>query len=293
MNIIRTIAEMREEARENARRDASVGFVPTMGALHEGHVSLMQRSREDNDVTVASIFVNPTQFNEQDDFDKYPRTFEQDCEILEAAGVDTLFAPAAEEMYHPRHQTSVAVAQLADHLCGISRGRRHFMGVCTVVSKLFNCVQPTRAYFGQKDAQQALIIQRMVIDLNFPVEIVVCPIVREKDGLAMSSRNRRIADDLRDSALTLVRSFGYACGMLKDGERDAQTLINGMMEFILRDRRVEVDYVSIVSPETLEDVATVEDFSLIAGAILIGDVRLIDNILVTPEGPARGQIEFI
>jgi pantoate--beta-alanine ligase len=264
---------------------ADRGFVPTMGALHEGHLSLARRSGEENDVTIMSVFVNPTQFMPGEDYDSYPRTWKEDLELAEEIGVDIVFHPTAEQMYPPRRQTTVQVHELAKRLCGMSRGLGHFIGVATVVAKLFNIVAPTRAYFGQKDAQQALVIQRMAIDLNFPVKIVVCPIIREDDGLALSSRNRNIPAELRPRALALREGLSLGREMIRNRNYDAQSVFNAMCEHILRDDAIELDYLHLVSPETLEDVERIDDLVLIAGAIKIGDVRLIDNILVGPDGP--------
>ncbi len=285
MRIIETIAEMRAEADELTAKRTEVGFVPTMGALHEGHISLMDRAVHENDFTIASIFVNPAQFMPGEDFDRYPRTWDEDLEAADKAGVDLIFHPSPEEMYPPRAQTSVEVHLLTRSLCGMSRGQGHFRGVTTVVAKLFNLVRPTRAYFGQKDAQQALVVQRMVIDLNFPVEIIVCPIIREEDGLALSSRNRNIPPEYRERALALREALLLGRKMIQGGEADAFKLSNAMQEHILKDQDIEVDYLDIVSPETLEEVEKVDDLVLMAGAIKIGGVRLIDNILVGPDGP--------
>lgn len=285
MRIIEDIKEMRAEAADMAARRAECGLVPTMGALHEGHISLMERSVQENDVTAVSIFVNPTQFMPGEDYETYPRTWEADLEAAENAGVDIVFHPTPEQMYPPRAQTSVQVHSLTRGLCGMSRGQGHFRGVTTVVAKLFNLVHPTRAYFGQKDAQQALVVQRMVIDLNFPVEIVVCPIVREEDGLALSSRNRNIPPEYRDRALALRSALVMGRNMIRDREYDAFRLSTAMQEAVLRDAEIELDYLDIVSPESLEEVEKVDDLVLIAGAIKIGGVRLIDNILVGPDGP--------
>ena len=285
MRIIEDLAEMRAEAAELAARRAESGLVPTMGALHDGHISLVERSVSENDVTVMSLFVNPTQFMPGEDFERYPRTWEQDLEAAERAGVDILFHPSAEAMYPQRFQTSVEVHALTRGLCGMSRGQGHFRGVTTVVAKLFNLVHPTRAYFGQKDAQQAVVIQRMVIDLNIPVEINVCPIVREEDGLALSSRNLNIPPEYRGRALALREALMLGRKMIRAREYDAFTLANVMQEHILKDPDIELDYLDIVSPESLEEVEKVDDLVLIAGAIKLGGVRLIDNILVGPDGP--------
>lgn len=285
MRIIEDLAEMRAEAAELAARRAESGLVSTMGALHEGHLSLVERSVAENDVTIMSVFVNPTQFMSGEDFGSYPRTWEEDLEAAENAGVDIVFYPNTEQMYPPRFQTSVEVHGLTRGLCGMTRGQGHFRGVTTVVSKLFNLVHPTRAYFGQKDAQQAVVIQRMVIDLNFPVEIAVCPIVREEDGLALSSRNRNLPPEMRERALALRNALMLGRDMIRNREFDAFSLSNAMQEQILQDQDIEVDYLDIVSPESLEEVEKVDDLVLIAGAIKIGGVRLIDNILVGPDGP--------
>ena len=285
MRIIESLAEMHAEAAEMHARRCTCGLVPTMGALHRGHLSLVERSKAENDITAMSVFVNPTQFMAGEDFDTYPRTWDEDIEAAERAGVDIVFHPTPEQMYPPRAQTSVQVHALTRGLCGMSRGQGHFRGVTTVVAKLFNLVRPTRAYFGQKDAQQAVVVQRMVIDLNFPVEIVVCPIVREEDGLALSSRNRNLPPELRERALALREALVLGRRMIQGREQDAFTLANAMQEHILRDPDIEVDYLDIVSPETLEEVERVDDLVLIAGAVKIGGVRLIDNILVGPDGP--------
>jgi pantoate--beta-alanine ligase len=285
MQLIRTIEEMREETRLNRARQAGTGLVPTMGALHEGHLALVRRARSENEVVVLSIFVNPTQFSPGEDFETYPRELEADLERCREEGVDVVFAPEAGTMYPPRHQTTVQVHELASPLEGMSRGRRHFAGVCTVVLKLLNIVQPDRAYFGQKDAQQAVVIQRMVTDLNVPTEVALVPTVREEDGLAMSSRNRRLPPELRPSALRLVEALREGRRRLREGERSAQALGFAMAESVLADRNVELDYLEIVSPETLEPVERVDDVVLVAGAIKVGGVRLIDNMLMGPEGP--------
>ncbi|MCL2001350.1 MAG: pantoate--beta-alanine ligase [Planctomycetes bacterium] len=285
MRIIEDIGEMKAEAAEFLVRRMETGLVPTMGALHRGHLSLVDRSTAENDLTIMSIFVNPTQFMQGEDFDSYPRTWKEDLEAAAAAGVDIIFHPSAEQMYSPRAQTSVQVHGLTRGLCGMSRGQGHFRGVATVVAKLFNLVRPTRAYFGQKDAQQALVIQRMVIDLNFPLEIVVCPTVREEDGLAMSSRNRNLSQEYREPALALRRALIMGRNLIRESEYDAATLTNAMSQQILEYSEIDLDYLDIVSPESLENVKKVDDLVLIAGAIKVGGVRLIDNLLVGPDGP--------
>lgn len=283
MKVIRRVDEMQAEAMALTRRESVIGLVPTMGALHEGHLSLVGRARDESDTVVVSIFVNPTQFDESGDLDAYPRTLQADLQACEEAGVDIVFTPDAEEMYSPYRDTVVMVDRLSRPLCGLSRGRSHFIGVCTVVAKLFNIVRPNVAYFGQKDAQQALVIQRMAHDLNFPVRIDVAPIVREPDGLALSSRNRRIPEDLRPKATGLHEALKQGRDAISRGERDARAVLTRMMETLLKEPAIEVDYLEIVSPDTLEEVETVDDLVLMAGAIRLGGVRLIDNMLVRPD----------
>ncbi len=284
MKIINTIAEMQAEGLNILRSSMIHGLVPTMGALHDGHLSLIEAAKEECDVVTVSIFLNPTQFDNESDLENYPKTFEDDVEKAVAAGADIIFAPKADEMYSSKRDTVVMVDKLANHLCGLSRGRGHFIGVCTVVTKLFNITRAEYAYFGQKDAQQALIIQRMIIDLNIPVKMKICPIVREESGLALSSRNKRIQPGQTEQALSLYNALKLGEKMITDGETNASTIINRMVESIIENGNIEVDYLDIVSPETLDDVEEIEDLVLIAGAIkLDNDLRLIDNILAAPE----------
>ncbi len=284
MKIIHTIEEMQEEGLNILRSGMIQGFVPTMGALHAGHLSLIEAAREDADIVTVSIFLNPTQFDDPEDLDKYPKSFEEDLAQAEAAGADIIFAPSAETMYAPNRDTVVMVDRLTNHLCGLSRGRGHFIGVCTVVTKLLNITRAEYAYFGQKDAQQALIIQRMIIDLNIPVKMKICPIIREKNGLAMSSRNKRIQPEDMDAALSLYRALKIGEEMITQGHSNAAEILNKMVESIIHAGTAEVDYMDIVSPETLDDVEEIDDLVLIAGAIKLGDdLRLIDNILAAPQ----------
>ena len=285
MRVIHEPGEMAAESLAWLRSGRETGFIPTMGALHAGHLSLADRARADNDMVAMSIFVNPAQFMPGEDFDAYPRTLDADLEAAENAGVDAVFVPTAAAMYRPRAQTAVMVDSLTKPLCGLSRGRGHFTGVATVVAKLFNLVRPTRAYFGQKDAQQALVVQRMVLDLDFPVEIVVCPTAREDDGLALSSRNRNLPAGSRASALRLREALVLGRDRLRKGERDAMALLEAMTEWLVADPAVEIDYLNIAAPETLEDVERVDDLALFAGAVRVGGVRLIDNLLAGPDGP--------
>lgn len=253
-----------------------MGLVPTMGALHEGHLTLLGRSVADNDVTVVSIFVNPTQFAPGDDLDEYPRQFEEDVRKCEELGVDIVFAPTATEMYDGDFSTFVEETHLAAGLCGAARPG-HFRGVTTVVMKLFNIVRPERAYFGQKDAQQAAVIKRMVRDLDMAVEIVMMPIVREADGLAMSSRNVYLSPDERSQALVLSRALGRAEGLVAAGESNSGTLKEAMREVISTAPLARIDYVEIIDDETLEPIDRITHRALAALAVFVGETRLIDN----------------
>ena len=258
----------------------TVGFVPTMGALHEGHLSLVRAAKTRCDVVVVSIFVNPTQFGPNEDFAKYPRTFERDRELLEGEGVDLLFAPPVTEVYPNGSVTYVTVAGLSEKLDGVSRPG-HFRGVTTVVSKLFNIIEPDLAFFGQKDAAQVAIVRRMVRDLKIPVEIVACPIVREPDGLAMSSRNAYLNGEERKRALVLRRSLMAAEEAFKNGERRAGKLIEAALKVFAAEPAVRLDYFQVVDPETLESVETISRATLVAVGGYVGATRLIDNVILT------------
>jgi len=260
----------------------SIGFVPTMGYFHEGHLSLMRRAREENDIVVVSIFVNPLQFGPGEDFERYPRDEERDLRLAGDVGVDYAFIPAVEDFYPEDFSTYVEVTGITDGLCGRHRPG-HFRGVTTVVAKLFNVVQPTRAYFGKKDYQQLKVIERMVRDLNMPIEIVPCPTVREPDGLAMSSRNEYLSQQERESALSLYRSLKLAEQMVKSGERNPETLIRAMRDLIESQPHVrKIDYIEVVDPETLEPLEEIKGRALIALAVWVGRARLIDNLEVEP-----------
>ncbi len=275
MKICHTIDEMRTARRE----DKTVGLVPTMGALHEGHLSLVRMARAECDLVVASIFINPLQFGPNEDLAKYPRDFDRDRGLLEREGVDFIFAPGVEEMFPPGAVTYVTVEGLSDKLCGRSRPG-HFRGVTTVVAKLFHIVEPDRAFFGQKDAAQSAIIRRMVRDLNMPVQIVIGPIVREPDGLAMSSRNAYLDAAQRTSALVLSRSLIALQERFNQGERNVQSLIDGGKQEFARDPSVRLDYLEIVDPETLDPVDDISHGALVAVAAFVGKARLIDNIVL-------------
>jgi len=269
---------MRAES-EALRYGRRLGLVPTMGALHEGHLSLLRAARAQCDVVAASIFVNPTQFGPQEDLAKYPRPFERDCELLRAEGVDLLFAPSVDEMYPPGAVTFVNVEGLSERLCGRSRPG-HFRGVATVVSKLFHIVQPEVAFFGQKDAAQVSVIRAMVRDLLLPVEIVACPIVREADGLALSSRNVYLSSAQRRQALVLSRSLQRVQALYEAGELNAGRLIAAGVDELLREEGVRLDFLEIVDAESLEPLDSAEPGALVAVAGFLGNTRLIDNVIL-------------
>ncbi|MDD4592696.1 MAG: pantoate--beta-alanine ligase [Parabacteroides sp.] len=279
MKNLQTISEMKEYVRFEKSRQRTIGFVPTMGYLHDGHLSLIKRSKEENDVTVLSIFLNPTQFAPNEDLSKYPRDFEKDSRLALESGVDALFYPKAEELYPNNYQTYINVEALSRHLCGKSRPD-HFRGVATIVSKLFNIVSPDHAYFGQKDAQQYFIIDRMAKDLNHDVNVVMCPIVREKDGLAMSSRNVYLDPQERQQALCLYRSLEKAEEAITAGERNAQKVKAIIKESIDQNPLAAIDYIETVRTETLEPVDEIEGPTLIALAVKFGKTRLLDNTIV-------------
>ena len=281
MKLLQAMEDTRAASRSARQSGKRVGLVPTMGALHEGHLSLVRAAKAQCDVVAVSIFVNPTQFGPQEDLAKYPRSFERDVALLEKEGVDLVFAPSVEEMYPERAVTWVTVEGMSDKLCGRSRPG-HFRGVTTVVAKLFHIVEPDKAFFGQKDAAQAAIIRRMVRDLNFPVEIVICPIVREPDGLAMSSRNVYLDSQQRRSALILYRSLQRVEELFRNGERDSAKLIAAAKEVFEQEPSVRLDYFEIVDPESLEEVSAIFKPALAAVAAFVGTTRLIDNVVLVP-----------
>lgn len=279
MEVLTTVQEVRGYVKACRSQGKSIGLVPTMGFFHEGHLSLMRAARRECDVVVVSLFVNPTQFGPHEDYDRYPRDLERDRVMAQEVGVDLLFVPTVEEMYPPGYATYVEVERLTDIMCGRSRPG-HFRGVATVVTKLFNIVQPDRAYFGQKDAQQALVIKRMVRDLNMPVDIRVMPIVREEDGLAMSSRNVYLSPEERQSALVLIKSLRRAEEMVRDGERSADRIKEAIRETIGSEQRARIDYVEVVDAEELKPLETIQGKALAAVAVFIGNARLIDNVIL-------------
>ena len=278
MRIINSIAEMQIAARE-LRASGTLGLVPTMGALHAGHLSLIDAAKRDCAHVAVSIFVNPLQFGPNEDFGRYPRTFDADCAALSAAGVDVLFAPAAETLTPAAATTFIEVAGISDRLDGASRPG-HFRGVATIVAKLFHIVAPHRACFGQKDAAQLAVLRAMVRDLNFPVEIVACPIVREPDGLALSSRNRYLTPEQRSSATILHRALTAAADLHSQGERSSHALSSIMLQAFATEPSVKVEYAAVVDPGTLLPLADAARGALIAVAAHLGETRLIDNHLI-------------
>ncbi len=280
MQIVNTIEDLRRLVLETRRSGRTIGFVPTMGYLHQGHLSLMQQARQENDLVIASVFVNPTQFGPNEDFDAYPRNPEQDRALMASVPVDAAFFPSVEALYPEGYATYVEVeGSLTSGLCGASRPG-HFRGVATVVLKLFNLVQPDRAYFGMKDAQQVAVIRRMVRDLHVPVAVVGCPIVREPDGLAMSSRNVYLDPEERQDALVLSRSLQAAAALVQGGERQAETVIRRMQDLIAAVPSARVDYISLTDANSLEPVSALQGTVLAALAVRIGKTRLIDNTVL-------------
>ena len=283
MRITRTIAEARAALRELRSEGQIVGLVPTMGALHAGHASLVRAACAQSDLVVVSIFVNPTQFAPNEDFAKYPRTWEDDCALLKRERVNLLFAPSTQEMYPDGASTFIEVVGLSGRLDGASRPG-HFRGVATVVAKLFQIIQPTKAFFGQKDAAQIAVLRRMVRDLDFNLELVVCPTVREPDGLALSSRNRYLSPDERRQALVLSRALRRTEEQAAQGITGSEQLVRAAFAVFAEEPEVRVDYCKVVNPDTLEDVADSAGGALVAVAAFVGTTRLIDNIVLHPAG---------
>jgi pantoate--beta-alanine ligase len=282
MKLVKTIEEMRAFRSATRTGGKRLGLVPTMGALHEGHLSLVRAARDKSDVIAVSIFVNPTQFGPQEDFAKYPRNLESDCALLQREHVDAVFAPSVEDMYPSGAVTWVTVEGMSDRLCGRSRPG-HFRGVTTIVSKLFHIIEPDAAFFGQKDAAQVAIIRRMVRDLNMPVSVEVCPIIRESDGLALSSRNAYLKPGERKSALVLYRSLRRAQELFDRGERDSAKLIATAKQEFVKEPSARLDYFDVVDPDSLESLRAISKRALIAVAAYVGNTRLIDNVLVDPK----------
>jgi pantoate--beta-alanine ligase len=285
MNIYRSVDETRVACRAARASGQRIGLVPTMGALHEGHLSLVRTAKSQCDIVAVSLFVNPTQFGPVEDLARYPRPFERDCELLEKEGVAILFAPLVDEMYPKGEGSWVVVEGLSDKLDGRSRPG-HFRGVTTVVAKLFHIIEPDAAFFGQKDAAQCAVIRRMVRDLNFPVEVIVCPIVRELDDLAMSSRNAYLSPEERQRALVLQRSLKKVEESFRTGEKEASNLTAAAREVFAQEPHVRLDYFEIVDPATLDPVERVSQQTLVAVAAYVGTTRLIDNVVLVPPEPS-------
>lgn len=279
MQVARTVDSVRTMVRAARESGKRIGLVPTMGALHTGHISLIEAARQECDFVVVSIFVNPTQFGVGEDFEEYPRVFDADVQICRSAGVDVVFAPTAEEMYGGESVTWVDVDKLTEGLCGKFRPG-HFRGVTTVCAKLFNIVLPDAAYFGQKDGQQSVVIRRMVVDLKMPLRIVVCPTVREADGLAVSSRNKYLSEQQRKDAASIYRSLAKCRDMIEGGVSDREQIISEMRKILEQVGPMEIEYVSLVDAETLEVVERVQGRIMAAVAVRLGAGRLIDNIVM-------------
>lgn len=280
MDILKTTSEMQATCREFRRQGKRIGLVPTMGALHAGHLSLVRAARASCEVIAVSIFVNPAQFGPNEDFSNYPRSLEQDCALLESEGVELVFAPSVEEMYPAGASTFVTVEGVSERLDGASRPG-HFRGVTTVVTKLLHVAMPHRAFFGQKDAAQVAVLRKMVRDLNMEVEMTICPIVREADGLALSSRNAYLDQEHRRQALVLSRAMARAQEVAIAGEPSSAKLLQQARAVLASEPEVRVDYLAAVNPETLEDVADLREGALIAVAAHVGPTRLIDNLLLS------------
>ncbi len=278
MNISGSISEVRQIVKEWRKEGLTVGFVPTMGYLHEGHKSLIDKAVKENDRVVVSVFVNPIQFGPTEDLASYPRDLERDAKLCEEAGANLIFHPEKEEMYFDDFSSFVEVQGVSKGLCGKSRPI-HFRGVCTVVTKLFNIVKPDRAYFGQKDAQQLAVVKRMVRDLNMDIEIIGCPIIREEDGLAKSSRNTYLSPEERKAAVILSKSLKLGKEAIEKGERDSKKIIDIITNNINTEKLAKIDYVEIVDPLSIENIDKIENSALVAMAVYIGKTRLIDNFI--------------
>lgn len=279
MKVVKTIAEVREQVKAWKAEGLRVGLVPTMGFLHEGHQSLIRKAVEENDRVVVSDFVNPTQFGPKEDLASYPRDIERDAKLCEEAGADLIFHPEPAEMYAPDYCTFVDMDGLTKGLCGKTRPT-HFRGVCSVVAKLFNIVTPDSAYFGQKDAQQLAVIRRMVRDLNFDIRIVACPIIREEDGLAKSSRNTYLNAEERAAAVVLSRALNKGKALIESGEQSAAKVKDVIMEELCKEPLAKVDYVEVVDADSIEAIKELNGNVLVAIAVYIGKTRLIDNIMI-------------
>ena len=282
MVLVKNISEIKDLVSEWKKEGKTIGLVPTMGYLHEGHESLIKKAKKENDKVIVSVFVNPTQFGPNEDLESYPRNIEKDRELCESCGVDVVFNPEPVEMYKNNASTYINVEGLTEGLCGASRPI-HFRGVCTVVSKLFNITMADKAYFGEKDAQQLAVVKKMVEDLNFNIDVVGCPIIREKDGLAKSSRNTYLSKEERVAALILNKSLNLALKKLKNGEASGENVINVIKGVIKEEPLAKIDYVEVVDSKTLKPVKKIENSILVAIAVYIGKTRLIDNFTFNRE----------
>jgi pantoate--beta-alanine ligase len=279
MKVIKDIREMQRFSDSLRKEEKKIGFVPTMGFLHDGHLSLINESKRNSDITIVSIYVNPTQFSPNEDFDKYPRDFERDEKMCKDSGVDVIFYPVEKIMYSDKHKTFVVTDELSNKLCGVSRPE-HFRGVTTIIAKLFNIVKPDVAIFGQKDAQQSIIIQRMVEDLNIDIDIIIAPIFREADGLAMSSRNKYLSAKQRKDAAIINTALIKVNELIQNGEKQSKVISNLINSHLATVSDLKIDYVSIVDMNDLEPVKKIDKNTLIAIAVYFGSTRLIDNIII-------------
>lgn len=289
MEVIEGVAELRKKVREAKERGRKVGFVPTMGFFHQGHLALMERARKECDIVVVSLFVNPTQFGPSEDYENYPRDFDRDCQLAQEVGVDYLFHPSVEEIYPEPQLSWVEVEKVTKGLCGDCRPG-HFRGVATVVAKLFNLVEPDVAYFGEKDYQQLQVIKRMVKDLNFSIEVVGVPTVREADGLAMSSRNTYLSPLERQAALRLSQALKLAQVLYEGGERKAEVIKERLRKFLGEEPLLKCEYIEVREPETLENIELIKGKAVVALAARVGKARLIDNVVLgRPETYVKGH----
>ncbi len=290
VEVIKSVKTMKQRAATLIRSGERIGFVPTMGALHEGHLSLVDLARNHSEMVVMSIFVNPSQFSPDEDLNKYPRDFDHDLQLAQERGVDVLFYPTADDMYAEDARTTVQVENLSSVLCGISRPT-HFAGVTTVVAKLFNIIRPDVAIFGQKDAQQAVIIQQMIRDLNYPIDIIIGPIIREKDGLALSSRNVYLSSEERKQAISLSRALRKAKKAIESGERNSKFIVSEMRSLLSEQPDIKIDYIEIIDLKNLQPVDDIHGPVLVAVAAFVGTTRLIDNIILDQDESNTLKIE--
>ncbi len=281
MKVIDSIDQMKNEIKTLKKQELSIGLVPTMGSLHDGHISLIKKARKENNILIVSIFVNPTQFGPNEDYEKYPRNEQNDLNICKKNNCDYVFLPQKNQIYPDNFLTFVQVEKLGKVLCGKSRPT-HFRGVTTILTKLFNIIQPNNAYFGQKDAQQLIVVKKMVEDLNMNINIIGCPTIREKDGLALSSRNLYLNNEERKDALLLYKSLKSAKNLISSGETNTKNIKKEIEKIISSGKNTSIDYIEIVNCKTLEPISKINDITLIAIAVYVGNTRLIDNIITNP-----------